>query len=94
MHQGRTTAKNEIVWCQKNSRNQGVWYQIRHHLRALKHGYQTLDYTGCPPSASPARGSRRLHQAQQQALIDTAPAEKPVDDPGERLDDTDAHPFS
>jgi 2-oxoglutarate dehydrogenase E1 component len=83
----------EIVWCQEDPRNQGAWYQIQHHLRVLTHNNQTLGYAGRPPSASPACGSLRLHQAQQQALIDTALAEKPVDDPGERLDDTDAHPF-
>jgi 2-oxoglutarate dehydrogenase E1 component len=81
----------EIVWCQEDPRNQGAWYQIQHHLRALKHGDQSLGYAGRPPSASPACGYPRLHQVQQQALIDTAMAEKPVDDPGERLDDTDTH---
>ncbi len=81
----------EIVWCQEDPRNQGAWYQIQHHLRALKHGDQSLGYAGRPPSASPACGYPRLHQAQQQALINTALADQPVDDPGERLDDTDTH---
>jgi 2-oxoglutarate dehydrogenase E1 component len=81
----------EIVWCQEEPRNQGAWYQIQHHLRALKHGDQSLGYAGRPPSASPACGYPRLHHAQQLALIDTALAERPVDDPGERLDDSDSH---
>jgi 2-oxoglutarate dehydrogenase E1 component len=84
----------EIVWCQEDPRNQGAWYQIQHHLRALKHGDQSLGYAGRPPSASPACGNPRLHLAQQQALIDTALAEGPLDDPGERLDDTDVHLFA
>jgi 2-oxoglutarate dehydrogenase E1 component len=83
----------EIVWCQEDPRNQGAWYQIQHHLRALKHGDQSLGYAGRPPSASPACGYPQLHQEQQQALIDTALATAPVDDPGERLDDTDTHLF-
>ena len=87
------TNANEIVWCQEDPRNQGAWYQIQHHLRGLRQDCQTLGYAGRPPSASPACGSLRLHKAQQQALIDTALAEKPVEDPGERLDDTDAYPF-
>ena len=87
------TNAREIVWCQEEPRNQGAWYQIQHHLRALKHCDQSLGYAGRPPSASPACGYPRLHQAQQQALIDTALAENPVDDPGERLDDTDTHLF-
>ena len=81
----------EIVWCQEEPRNQGAWYQIQHHLRALKHGDQSLGYAGRPPSASPACGYPRLHQLQQQALVDTALSESPVDDPGERLDDIDTH---
>jgi 2-oxoglutarate dehydrogenase E1 component len=85
------TSAREIVWCQEDPRNQGAWYQIQHHLRALKHGDQSLGYAGRPPSASPACGYPRLHQAQQQALVDTALADTPVEDPGERLDDTDVH---
>jgi 2-oxoglutarate dehydrogenase E1 component len=83
----------EIVWCQEDPRNQGAWYQIQHHLRAIKRGEQSLGYAGRPPSASPACGYPRLHLAQQQALVDTALADHPVDDPGERLDDTDTHLF-
>jgi hypothetical protein len=33
----------------------------------------------------------QLHKRQQQALVDTALSEHPVDDPGERLEDTDTH---
>ena len=82
---------SEIVWCQEEPRNQGAWYQIQHHLRAIKHGGQTLGYAGRSPSASPACGYLQLHLAQQQALVDTALSENPVDDPGERLEDTDTH---
>lgn len=81
----------EIVWCQEEPRNQGAWYQVQHHLRALKHGNQSLGYAGRPPSASPACGYAKLHNAQQEALIDVALSEHPVDDPGERLEDTDTH---
>ena len=83
------TSAHEIVWCQEDPRNQGAWYQIQHHLRAIKHGEQSLGYAGRPPSASPACGYARLHAAQQQALIDTALSDHPVDDPGERLDDVE-----
>ena len=81
----------EIVWCQEEPRNQGAWYQIQHHLRAIKHGEQTLGYAGRSPSASPACGYAQLHNAQQQALVDTALSKHPVDDPGERLEDIDTH---
>jgi 2-oxoglutarate dehydrogenase E1 component len=85
------TGADEVVWCQEEPRNQGAWYQVRHHLRAIKHGDQSLGYAGRPPSASPACGYLQLHLAQQQALIETALSENPVDDPGDRLEDTDTH---
>ncbi len=81
----------EIVWCQEEPRNQGAWYQIQHHLRAVRRPDQTLGFAGRSPSASPACGSLKLHLAEQQALVDTALSERPVDDPGERLEDTDVH---
>jgi 2-oxoglutarate dehydrogenase E1 component len=81
----------ELVWCQEEPRNQGAWYQIQHHLRVLTRPGQTLGYAGRAPSASPACGSGELHRQQQQGLVETALSERRVDDPGERLDDTDEH---
>ena len=85
------TQATEIVWCQEEPRNQGAWYQIQHHLRAIKHGSQSLGYAGRAPSASPACGNVKLHKAQQKSLVETALSESPVDDPGERLEDTDVY---
>jgi len=82
---------DELVWCQEEPRNQGAWYQIQHHLRALKRDEQSLGYAGRSPSASPACGYPGLHSAQQRALVDTALSAHRVDDPGERLDDTEHH---
>ncbi|MGB5570787.1 MAG: 2-oxoglutarate dehydrogenase E1 component [Sedimenticolaceae bacterium] len=82
---------SEIVWCQEEPRNQGAWYQIQHHLRVLTQDHQTLGYAGRAPSASPACGNWQLHRVQQQALIDAALAALRVEDPGERLEDTDEH---
>jgi 2-oxoglutarate dehydrogenase E1 component len=81
----------ELVWCQEEPRNQGAWYQIRHHLQALTAPGQTLGYAGRAPSASPACGHAGLHRAQQNALVETALAARPVEDIGERLEDTDEH---
>ena len=85
---------SEIVWCQEEPRNQGAWYQIQHHLRVLAQAEQTLGYAGRSPSASPACGDAGLHREQQQGLVDVALSEGSVDDPGERLEDTDAHFYS
>jgi len=82
---------SELVWCQEEPRNQGAWYQIQHHLRVLAREGQSLGYAGRAPSASPACGDAGLHREQQQALVDTALKAERVDDPGERLEDSDAH---
>jgi len=87
----RYPAATEIVWCQEEPRNQGAWYQIQHHLRVLTRPDQSLGYAGRAPSASPACGDAGLHRAQQQALVDVALALGRVEDPGERLEDTDEH---
>ena len=81
----------ELVWCQEEPRNQGAWYQIQHHLRVAKRVTMSLGYSGRPPSASPAAGNPRSHVEQQKYLVERALALQPVDDPGERLEDTDIH---
>ncbi|MEJ2308010.1 MAG: 2-oxoglutarate dehydrogenase E1 component [Gammaproteobacteria bacterium] len=80
---------SELVWCQEEPRNQGGWYQIRHHLRVSKLPGMTLGYAGRTPSASPACGNARLHALQQQNLVNRALSDETVDDPGERLEDTE-----
>ena len=85
------TRADEVVWCQEEPRNQGAWYQIQHHLRVLARDDQSLGYAGRAPSASPACGDAGLHREQQQALVDAALSVGRVEDPGERLEDTDAH---
>ncbi|MCB1752862.1 MAG: 2-oxoglutarate dehydrogenase E1 component [Gammaproteobacteria bacterium] len=82
---------SELVWCQEEPRNQGAWYQIQHHLRFSKRRTMALGYSGRAPSASPAAGNARLHALQQQDLVERALSAEPVDDPGERLEDTDIH---
>jgi 2-oxoglutarate dehydrogenase E1 component len=84
-------AATELVWCQEEPRNQGAWYQIQHHLRALIRPGQILGYAGRPPSASPACGYLKLHQQQQRSLVERALSPSLVEDPGERLEDGDSH---
>ena len=62
----------EIVWCQEEPKNQGAWYQIRHHLQACQDDKQSLLYAGREISASPAVGKFSVHQQQQDALVETA----------------------
>ena len=69
---GRYAGADEVIWCQEEPQNQGVWYNSQHHmLKSLQPG-QTLKYAGRMHSASPAVGSARKHKAEQAALVDDA----------------------
>ena len=58
-----------VIWCQEEPRNQGAWFQIRHHLEACLQDNQELSYAGRPGSPSPAVGFYKLHVQEQQDLV-------------------------
>jgi len=62
----------EVVWCQEEPKNQGPWYQIRHRLQESLSRRQTLVYAGRAPSAAPATGYAKQHQAEESALVEEA----------------------
>jgi 2-oxoglutarate dehydrogenase E1 component len=67
----------EVVWCQEEPRNQGMWYWFvsRQHLaRAIDaiESTQELFLVSRPASASPAVGYYTKHNAQQKAVIEDA----------------------
>jgi 2-oxoglutarate dehydrogenase E1 component len=62
----------ELVWCQEEPQNQGAWFQIRHRLQELAGAGRPVHYAGRAPAAAPATGLARLHQAEQQALVQAA----------------------
>lgn len=62
----------DIVWCQEEPKNQGVWYQVKHRLSDCLTKDQTLQYVGRAESASPAAGYASLHHEQQITLIKEA----------------------
>ena len=53
-------------------RNQGAWYQIKHHLLRGIGPEQTLCHVSREPSAAPAVGSLKRHAEQQQAVVEQA----------------------
>jgi 2-oxoglutarate dehydrogenase complex dehydrogenase (E1) component-like enzyme len=67
----RTPNATEVVWVQEEPRNMGAWRFVEERLRDLV-GNRTLRYVGRPIAASPATGSHRRHEQQQQALIQQA----------------------
>ncbi len=66
----------EIAWCQEEPKNQGCWYQIFYYLRKLVNRNQRLSYVGREGSPSPAVGFFKLHQKQQQKVVQDALAVK------------------
>ncbi len=62
----------DVVWVQEEPRNMGAWGFIHERLGELLLDGQKLRYVGRPRSASPATGSSRRHQAEQQQLVDKA----------------------
>lgn len=58
-----------IVWCQEEPENQGAWNFIRPKIENELQKGQTLHYIGRQASASPATGSSKLHNAEQEDLV-------------------------
>jgi 2-oxoglutarate dehydrogenase E1 component len=62
----------EVVWCQEEPMNQGVWYQAKHHFQYCIRRGQRLMYAGRPRSPSPATGYPAVHKRQQEGLVEDA----------------------
>jgi 2-oxoglutarate dehydrogenase E1 component len=62
----------EFVWCQEEPKNQGAWYQSRHHLMDNLNPEIEVIYAGREASASPAVGHFHVHIEQQKAVVQTA----------------------
>jgi 2-oxoglutarate dehydrogenase E1 component len=64
----------EVVWCQEEPRNQGVWYWLasRHHLDSALGDTHKFLLVSRPAAASPAVGYYAKHNAQQKAVIENA----------------------
>ena len=62
----------QIVWCQEEPQNQGVWFASQHNMKLCLEPHQTLSYAGRGFAAAPAAGSAALHAAQQEKLVNDA----------------------
>jgi 2-oxoglutarate dehydrogenase E1 component len=62
----------EVVWCQEEPKNQGVWFSSQHNMKDCLRPEQTLVYAGREFAAAPAVGSPALHAQQQSALVEQA----------------------
>jgi len=66
----------EVAWVQEEPKNQGAWYQTKHHLKRCLLPSQMLHQISRDAAAAPAVGSLKRHQEQQQALVDKALGEE------------------
>lgn len=62
----------EIVWCQEEPKNMGGWTYVMPRLQQLLQDGQKLIYAGRQASASPAAGQKKVHEAEQEKLIQDA----------------------
>jgi len=68
----RYPATADLVWCQEEPQNQGAWYQIRHRLQELAGERRPVYYAGRASASAPATGLARIHESEQQQLVQTA----------------------
>lgn len=61
-----------VVWCQEEPKNMGAWFFVEPYLRDLLKQGQTLMYAGRAAAASPATGSPKVHEMEQDALLRAA----------------------
>lgn len=66
---GKYPQAKEVVWCQEEPQNQGIWFSSAHNMKDCLRPDQTLHYAGREFAAAPAVGSHALHAQQQQTLV-------------------------
>jgi len=65
----------DVVWCQEEPINQGVWYSSQHHMRRALTAHNPklpLIYVGREASAAPASGYMSVHLEEQNRFINEA----------------------
>lgn len=62
----------QIIWCQEEPKNQGAWYQSKHHFYDNIGEDITIVYAGRAASAAPAVGNHSVHIEQQKAVVSAA----------------------
>jgi 2-oxoglutarate dehydrogenase E1 component len=62
----------DIIWCQEEPKNQGAWFQSRHHFQGHLDKGVPVGYAGRVASAAPAVGNYKTHLSEQKAVIHNA----------------------
>jgi 2-oxoglutarate dehydrogenase E1 component len=61
-----------VVWCQEEPKNQGAWYQSKHHFIDNISKDVPIVYAGRVASAAPAVGNYKTHLNEQRAVVQCA----------------------
>ena len=62
----------DFIWCQEEPKNQGAWYQSKHHFSDNVPNQINITYAGRDASAAPAVGNFHVHIEQQKAVVQSA----------------------
>ena len=62
----------DLIWCQEEPKNQGVWYHSKHHFIDNLPPRTRVSYAGREASAAPAVGKFHVHIEQQKAVVHSA----------------------
>ncbi len=65
----------DIMWCQEEPLNQGLWFNGQHHIRKAIHASNSplyLRYVGRPARAAPAGGYMSMHLEEQKKFVNEA----------------------
>ncbi len=61
-----------VVWCQEEPKNQGAWYQSKHHFADNIDKAIPIIYAGRVAAAAPAVGNYKTHLHEQKTVVHTA----------------------
>jgi len=65
---------DEIIWCQEEPKNMGAWFFVNPRIQEVLVDHQSLSYVGRAAAASPATGQMKIHQKEQQSIMEKAVA--------------------
>jgi 2-oxoglutarate dehydrogenase E1 component len=62
----------QVLWVQEEPKNRGCWTFMESRLRELMLPGSTLSYCGREEAASPATGSHKMHEIEEEELLSYA----------------------
>ena len=62
----------DVVWCQEEPKNMGAWFFIASRFTEVLGKSQKLSYAGRQAAASPAAGQKKMHDVEQERLVEDA----------------------